>query len=61
VLQALSYADVLQVEGLPVTEMFIAERRDELAPHFYSNEWTFPLRFWSTNGGNVNRDAVPAM
>ncbi|QGQ23790.1 hypothetical protein F1728_14325 [Gimesia benthica] len=59
VLQALSYADVLQVNDLSVTAMFIADRRDELSSHYYSNEWSFPLRFWSTNGGNVNREAVP--
>lgn len=60
VLQSLAYADVLRVTGLPVSEMFIADRRDELSPHFYSNEWSFPLRFWSSNGGSVNRNALPA-
>ena len=59
VLQSLAYADVLRVNGLPVTEMFLPERRNELSPHFYSNEWTFPLRFWSANGGSVNRSAIP--
>lgn len=60
VLQSLAYADVLRVTGLSVREMFIAERRDELSPHFYSNDWTFPLRFWSTKGGTVNRAALLA-
>ncbi|WP_339731657.1 hypothetical protein [uncultured Gimesia sp.] len=59
VLQSLSYADVLRVTGLPVSDMFIAERRNELSPHFYSNEWSFPMRFWSSNGGTVNRSAIP--
>ena len=59
VLQSLAYADVLRINGLPVSEMFIADRRDELSPHFYSNEWSFPLRFWSSNGGTVNRMALP--
>jgi hypothetical protein len=59
VLQSLAYADVLRVTGLPVAEMFIAEHRDDLSPHFYSNEWSFPLRFWSVNGGTVNREAIP--
>jgi hypothetical protein len=59
VLQSLAYADVLRVNGLSVTEMFLAERRNELSPHFYSNEWTFPLRFWSANGGSTNRSAIP--
>jgi hypothetical protein len=61
VLQALAYADVLRVNGLPVTNMFIAERRDELSPHFFSNEWSFPLRFWSENGGTVNRAMIPTL
>ncbi len=61
VLQALAYADVLRVNGLPVSEMFIAERRNKLSPHFYSNEWSFPLRFWSTNGGTVNRAVIPKL
>lgn len=60
VLQALAYADVLRVNQLPVSEMFLAERRDESSPHYYSNEWTFPLRFWGANGGTVNRSAIPA-
>lgn len=60
ILQSLAYADVVRVTGLPVREMFIAERRDELSPHFYSNEWTFPLRFWSSNGGTINRAAIAA-
>lgn len=59
VLQSLAYADVLRVNRLPVSEMFIADRRDELSPHFYSNEWSFPLRFWSSNGGTVDRMALP--
>lgn len=59
VLQSLAYADVLRVNDLSVTEMFIAERSGEMSPHFYSNEWSFPLRFWSTNGGSVNRGPVP--
>ena len=58
VLQSLAYADVIRVSELPVTDMFIAERRDDLSPHFYSNEWTFPLRFWPVNGGSVNREVI---
>lgn len=61
VLQALTYADVIRVNGLTVKDMFIPERRSELGPHFYSNEWSFPLRFWSVNGGTVNRSAVPEL
>ena len=59
VLQSLAYADVLRVTGFPVSDMFIAERKSELSSHFYSNEWSFPLRFWSSNGGSVNREAIP--
>lgn len=58
VLQSLTYADVIRINQLPVASMFIPERRDEECPHFYSNEWSFPLRFWSANGGTVNRAAV---
>lgn len=58
VLQALAYAGVLAVNSFPVNEMFIPELRNKLCPHFYSNEWSFPLRFWSTNGGSVNRTAI---
>ena len=60
VLQCLAYADVLRVTGLSVSDMFLPEHREELAPHFYSNEWSFPLRFWTTNGGSVHRSAIPA-
>ncbi|MCA8986893.1 MAG: hypothetical protein KDA78_04595 [Planctomycetaceae bacterium] len=59
ILQALSYADVIRVNDLNVTKMFIPEHRNENSPHFYSNEWSYPLRFWSSNGGTVNRSAVP--
>lgn len=59
VLQALSYSDILRVNGIPVMTMFLSERRNDLSRHFYSNEWSFPLRFWSSNGGTVNRAAIP--
>jgi len=59
VLQSLAYAGILAVDGFPVNERFIPELRNKLSPHFYSNEWSFPLRFWSTNGGTVNRKAMP--
>ena len=59
VLQSLAYAGILAVDGFPVSELFIPELRNKLSPHFYSNEWSFPLRFWSTNGGTVNRKAMP--
>lgn len=61
VLQSLCYAGVLRVNDLPVEDIFIAERRNELSPHFYSNEWSFPLRFWPVNGGSVDISSVPEM
>ena len=58
VLQALSYNGILKVNGLPVDNIFLAEHRGRLSSHFYSNEWTFPLRFWSINGGTVKQQEV---
>ena len=58
VLQALCYAGVIRVNALPVEAIFLPDRRDQLSPHFYANEWTFPLRFWSSNGGVVKRPAL---
>ncbi len=58
VLQSLAYAGVLEVNSFPVSDMYIPELRNKLSPHFYSNEWSFPLRFWSTNGGAINWASV---
>ncbi len=58
VLQALAYAGVLVVNSFSVNDIFLPELRNKLSPHFYSNEWSFPLRFWSTNGGSIDRTAV---
>lgn len=49
VLQALSYSGDLKIKGIDVATIFIPEFRDVLSPHFYTNEWTYPLRFWNKN------------
>ncbi len=46
ILEALSYASILKVEGHPVTDIFLPEHSEKLSPHFYKNDWTYPLRFW---------------
>lgn len=46
-LEALSYANSLQVENHPVEAIFIPDLRNKLASHFNANEWTYPLRFWN--------------
>jgi hypothetical protein len=47
VLEALSYSGKLKVDGHEVENKFIPDYRNELSEHFYSNEWTYPLRFWN--------------
>lgn len=47
VLEALSYSDILKVSNHCVQGVFIPDLRNKLSPHFNSNEWTYPLRFWS--------------
>ncbi|MDR1625992.1 MAG: hypothetical protein LBT33_05570 [Spirochaetia bacterium] len=47
VLEALSYSGKLKVDGHEVENKFIPDYRNELSKHFYSNEWTYPLRFWN--------------
>ena len=54
-LQALSYSGLLEVNEISRNNVFIPEFKDELSEHYYSNEWTYPLRFWTTNGGKVNQ------
>lgn len=60
VLQGLSYAEILEINSASISDIFTPSKRDELSPHHYSNEWTYPMRFWNTNGGNVNRSAYLA-
>ncbi|GGF14194.1 hypothetical protein [Flavobacterium limi] len=47
VLEALSYSNKLKVENHAVNDIFLPDFRNKLSPHFNSNEWTYPLRFWN--------------
>ena len=47
VLQALSYAGLLQVNGHPVCEQYLPDCQNQYSTHFMSNEWSYPLRFWN--------------
>ena len=47
ILEALSYSDTLKVENHSVKDIFVPDFRNKLSSHFYANEWTYPLRFWS--------------
>lgn len=54
VLEALSYSGDLKVKGIDVSKIFIPFYKDELASHFYSNEWKYPLRMWNENKTATN-------
>jgi len=58
-LQALSYANLLQVNEHPITDIWLPGAQRKLSRHFYSNEWTYPLRFWGEAGGRFNSEALP--
>lgn len=47
ILESLAFANILKVEGYPVDDVFLFDKRYELSSHFYSNEWHYPLRFWN--------------
>ena len=47
ILEALSYSGILQVKNHPTADIFIPDYRGELSSHFFSNEWSYPLRFWN--------------
>ncbi|MDH7447598.1 hypothetical protein [Aquimarina sp. 2201CG14-23] len=49
ILQSLAYSGDLKTNKIDVSNIFIPEFRDVLSNHFYSNEWTYPLRFWNEN------------
>ncbi len=49
VLQSLAYSGDLKVKKIDVSNIFIPEHRNILSDHFYSNEWTYPVRFWGEN------------
>jgi hypothetical protein len=48
ILEALSYCGKLKIKGHEIENKFIPDFRNELSKNFYANEWTYPLRFWST-------------
>lgn len=47
ILQSLSYSGVLKVPNIDVKNIFLPDYRDVKSKHFYSNEWTYPLRLWN--------------
>nr|WP_128414990.1 hypothetical protein [Flavobacterium sp. Root935] len=47
VLEALSYSNRLKVKNYSIYKIFLPDFRDKLSSHFYSNDWTYPLRFWN--------------
>lgn len=49
ILEALSYSGILPVKNHPVSGIFLPDFRDKLSKHYPSNEWTYPLRFWTSN------------
>ncbi len=49
VLESLSYSGALKVNDINVSNIFIPDFKDELVSHFYSNEWSYPLRMWNEN------------
>ncbi len=60
VLEALSYAGILSVNGFDYAKAFIPDHRDVLSRHFYSNDWQYPLRLWG-EGGKVDRAPLEAL
>jgi hypothetical protein len=47
ILEALSYSGILKVPNYEINNKFLPDFRDTKSKHFYSNEWTYPLRFWN--------------
>ena len=47
ILEALAYAELSHVEGHPVKNIFLFDKRYETSSHFHSNEYHYPLRFWN--------------
>ena len=62
ILQALTYSRILKVKNIETRDLFIPQYRNELSTNFYSNEWTYPLRFWNeikTTANKSNRCTNP--
>lgn len=60
VLQGLSYAGIIEINSESISDTFTPSKRDELSSHYHSNEWTYPMRFWNSQGGKINRNAYLA-
>ncbi|MBH5329675.1 hypothetical protein H9Q10_08345 [Eikenella sp. S3360] len=48
VLVALSFAGLLPVVGHDVQNLYLPDCQQRYSPHFMSNEWAYPLRFWNS-------------
>lgn len=49
ILQALSYSEKIKVTDIDVSGKFLPDFINVLSKHFFSNEWTYPLRMWNEN------------
>jgi hypothetical protein len=47
ILEALSYSGILKVPDNDISKIFLPDYRDKKSKHFYSNEWSYPLRYWN--------------
>lgn len=47
ILEALSYSGILKVPNIDAKNIFLPDYREIKSKHFYSNEWTYPLRLWN--------------
>jgi hypothetical protein len=47
VLEALSFSGILKVPDNDISEIFLPDYKDKKSKHFYSNEWSYPLRYWN--------------
>jgi hypothetical protein len=45
ILQAISFSGILKVAKIDVSKLFLPDYRNIKSKHFYSNEWSYPLRF----------------
>lgn len=47
VLESLAFSGYLKVNNISTSDIFLPFYKDELASHFYANEWQYPLRMWN--------------
>lgn len=59
ILEALAFAGALRVREIDVAGMFLPAHHDDTSSHFHSNEWRYPLNFWTQNGGDVDLSVLP--